>query len=202
MRKRAARAARALTTPLLPDDYLALLDPRWSARELVGRVHSKRRETDDAATLVFEPQHPWPGHVAGQYLRLGVELDGVRQWRAYTITSDPDPPQGLVSVTIKRNSDGKLSPYFVDEIRPGDRVFLGEVEGCFTLPDDVPDKLLMISAGGGITPIWSLLRELARRNYDGDVFHLHGARPAEYMIFGEPLRALHEQVGGYELHEH
>jgi ferredoxin-NADP reductase len=202
LRKRFVGAARALTTPLLADDYLALLDPRWSARELVGRIKRKQQETADAATLVIEPRHEWPGHQAGQYLRLGVELDGIRQWRAYTITSDPGHPEGLVSVTIKRDAGGKLSPYFVDEIRPGDQVFLGEVEGCFTLPDDVPDKLLMISAGSGITPIWSLLRELERRDYDGDVFHLHGARTADDMIFGEPLRAMDKRRGGYQLHEH
>ena len=37
-------AARA-TTPLLPDDYLKLLNPLWSARELRGQVVDVQRET-------------------------------------------------------------------------------------------------------------------------------------------------------------
>ena len=32
------RAARAMTSPLLPDDYLELINPLWSSRELRGRV--------------------------------------------------------------------------------------------------------------------------------------------------------------------
>jgi hypothetical protein len=40
-------AARA-TTPLLPDDYLKLLNPLWSARELRGEVVKVSRETEDS----------------------------------------------------------------------------------------------------------------------------------------------------------
>jgi ferredoxin-NADP reductase len=202
LRKRVLGVARALTTPLLADDYLALLNPEWSTRELTGRIVRKRAETADATTIVIAPRFPWPGHQPGQYLRLGVELDGIRHWRAYTITSDPGHPEGLVSVTVKRNESGKLSPFYVDELTPGSQVLLGEVEGCFLLPEPLPDKLLMISAGSGITPIWSLLRELDRRDYGGDVFHLHGARTPEDMIFGDHLRELHERRPGYTLHEH
>jgi len=202
LRRRALDAARALTTPLVADDYLALLDPRWSAKEMTATFVRRREETQDAATLVLRPTFAWPGHAPGQYLRLGVELDGIRHWRAYSITSDPGHPEGLVSVTIKRAEGGKLSPFFVDALAEGSTLFLGEVEGQFTLPDPLPDRLLMISAGSGITPIWSMLRELERRRYDGHVFHLHGARTPEDMIFGEELRAMAERAGGYELHEH
>jgi ferredoxin-NADP reductase len=60
----------------------------------------------------------------------------------------------------------------------------------------------MISAGSGITPIWAQLRELERRGFDGDIFHIHGARTPEDMIFGEHLRAMHERCSSYTLHEH
>jgi stearoyl-CoA 9-desaturase NADPH oxidoreductase len=40
--------ARA-TTPLLPDDYLKLLNPLWSARELRGLVVDVRKGISDAA---------------------------------------------------------------------------------------------------------------------------------------------------------
>ena len=47
--------AGRITTPLLPDDYLKLANPLWSARELRGRVLEVRRETVDSATLVIKP---------------------------------------------------------------------------------------------------------------------------------------------------
>ncbi len=202
LRRRVLGLARTLTTPLLADDYIALVNPEWSTREMTGTIVRKQPETEDAATVVISPSSPWPGHEPGQYLRLGVEINGIRHWRAYTITSDPEHPEGLISVTIKRAEGGMLSPFFVDRTGPGARVFLGAVEGQFLLPDPLPDRLLMISAGSGITPIWSMLRELDRRDFDGDVFHLHGARTAQDMIFGAHLRAMHERRGGYTLYEH
>ena len=157
--RRLLRSARTLTTPLLPDDYLELINPMWSTRELRGRIEAIRHETHDTATVVIRPSFPWPGHRPGQYLRLGVEINGVRHWRAYTITSDPEHPEGLVSITVKCVDEGKLSPYFVRTAEPGQIVFLGEVEGTFGNGRRAPERSLFVSAGSGITPIFSLLRE-------------------------------------------
>ncbi|MCW2645176.1 MAG: hypothetical protein JWP07_1285, partial [Pseudonocardiales bacterium] len=125
-RRRALRLAKALTTPLLPDDYLALINPKWSTRELTGRIVRIRHETPDAATVVIKPDFPWPGHVSGQYLRIGMEVNGIRRWRAYTITSDPAHPEGILSITVKYTEGGRMSPIFVRQVQPGQVVFLGE----------------------------------------------------------------------------
>jgi ferredoxin-NADP reductase len=201
LRRRLLRAARALTTPLLPDDYLALLDPRWSTRESTGSVVRIRPETDEAATIVIRPSHAWPGHRPGQYLRLGAEVNGIRHWRAYSITSDPDHPEGLLSVTVKHVQDGRMSPFFTRQAEPGTLVYLGAAEGQFVLPDPLPAKALMISAGSGVTPVASMLRELDRRGALEDVVHLHGTRTAEDFIFGGMLRELARRRPGFRLHE-
>lgn len=200
-RRKALQMAGAMTTPLLPDDYFALLDPRWSTREATGTIVRVKSETDEAATVVVKPNHPWPGHRPGQYLRIGAEIDGIRHWRAYSLTSDPQHPSGLVSVTIKHVDEGKMSPWFLENCTPGTQVFLGQVEGEFGLPDPLPAKMLMISAGSGITPIWSMLRELERRGDLDDVVHLHGTRTSEGFIFGSLLRELGDEHEGYRLHE-
>ncbi|HWO48571.1 MAG TPA: FAD-binding oxidoreductase, partial [Solirubrobacterales bacterium] len=163
IRKRLLKSARGLTTPLVPDDYIALMNPMWSTKELRGRIERIQPETPEASTIVIKPAFEWPGHEPGQYLRIGVEIDGRRHWRAYSLTSDPDHPEGLLSITVKHVPEGQMSPHFTRRIEPGAMVFLGGVEGTFGLPDPLPDKLLMISAGSGITPIMSMLRELERR---------------------------------------
>jgi stearoyl-CoA 9-desaturase NADPH oxidoreductase len=91
-RRTAARLTRTLTTPLLPDDYLALMNPAWSAGELTGTIMRIQPETEHTSTVVVKPSFPWPGHRPGQYLRIGAELNGIRHWRAYSLTSDPDHP--------------------------------------------------------------------------------------------------------------
>ncbi len=202
LRKRATQLAQSMTTPLLPDDYLALLNPAWSARELTGTVLRVVPETPDASTVVLKPNFDWQGHRPGQYLRIGAELNGIRHWRAYSLTSDPDHPKGLVSITVKHVPEGLMSPWFTRQVEPGRLVFLGEVEGEFRLPDPLPDRMLFISAGSGITPIWSMLRELQRRGRLDDVLHIHGDKTPANVIFGERLRTIADRFPGYRLHEH
>lgn len=200
--RRALGLARSLTTPLTPDDYLALVDARWSHRELIGTVTRVIAETPSARTIVMQPSTPWPGHRPGQYVRLGVEIDGVRHWRAYSLTSDPGHPTGEISVTVQRVTGGLVSGYLNDATRPGDRLFLGDVDGTFCLPErPLPQQILMITAGCGITPIMSMLRELERRGGLTDVVHLHASHSGPDFIFGGMLRALADAANGYVLVE-
>lgn len=191
---------RSLFSPLLPDDYLELINPLWSTRELRGRIERIERETGEAVTIVIRPGYDWERHKPGQYLRIGVVIDGIHHWRAYSITSDPDHPQGYISVTPKLVEEGKVSPFLNREIRPGAIVKLGGVEGTFVLPEDAPEKILFISAGSGITPIMSMLRHLDAEDMVNDVVHLHSARQPDGVIFGQQLRRIDERHEGFRLH--
>ena len=201
VRSTVSRVGRILTNPLLPDDYFALIRPTWSTRELTGTVVRTRREPGQATTVVIKPDFPWEPHLPGQYLRIGMEINGIRHWRAYSITSDPHHPDGYVSITVKHTDGGKMSPVFNFSVQPGTKVYLGEIEGEFTLPDPLPPTMLFVSAGSGITPIMSMLRELDRRGRLDDVVHIHSSRTADDMIFGEMLRSLARREPGYRLIE-
>src|ERR671916_1218156 len=107
-RRKALGAVRSLFTPLLPDDYLELINPLWSTQELRGRVERLERQTEDAVTIVIKPGADWDRHQPGQYLRVGVVVDGVHHWRAYSITSEPS--DDFICITPKLVSAGKGSP--------------------------------------------------------------------------------------------
>lgn len=190
---------RRLFTPLEPDHYLEMINPLWSTRELRGRVDRVVPECEDTASIMIRPAYDWPGHKPGQYVRLGVIIDGVYHWRAYSLTSDPDPRDGLVSVTPKLVEGGVVSPYLVRKIAPGDIVRLGEIEGVFTLPDPVPARLLFVSAGSGITPIMSMLRSLDHRDLLDDVVVVHTASTPEQVVFSSDLHDLDARHPGVKL---
>jgi stearoyl-CoA 9-desaturase NADPH oxidoreductase len=200
LRRRALHAVRSLFSPLLPDDYLELINPLWSTRELRGRIERIDHETPSAVTVLIRPGYEWPGHRPGQYLRIGVVVDGIHHWRAYSLTSEPGRPDGCISITPKLVEAGVVSPYLTRTARPGDLVRLGGVEGTFVLPDEPPEKLLFISAGSGITPIMSMVRDLHRREAIGDVLHIHSARDSDDVIFAERLRRINSAQPGFRLH--
>ncbi|NES17214.1 MULTISPECIES: ferredoxin reductase [Micromonospora] len=187
-RDRLLRLAGTVTTPLLPQDYLDLIAPLHSGVALRGRVVAVRPETRDAATVVIQPGRGWRGHVPGQYVRLGVDVDGVRQWRAYSVTSVPGSADGRISVTVKAIPDGKVSNHLVRRLRPGTIVQLDQAQGDFTLPAATPERVLFVTAGSGVTPVMGMLRAgLAER---ADVVLVHSAPTREDVIFGAELREL------------
>ena len=135
-RRRALGLIRSFTSPLLPDDYLELVNPLWSTRELRGRIERIERETPNAVTVLIKPGWEWPGHRPGQYLRLGIEVDGVHHWRAYSLTSDPGRARRLhLDHAEARRRAARSRRSCSARVRPGTIVRLGGVEGTFVLPD-------------------------------------------------------------------
>ncbi|NLU84293.1 ferredoxin reductase [Rhodococcus sp. HNM0569] len=182
--------ARA-TTPLLPDDYLHLVNPLWSARELRGRVESVRKETPDSATVVIRPGWGFPRqYQPGQYVGIGLQVDGRWHWRSYSLTSVADTDDELISITVKANPSGFLSAHLVDGVEPGTVIRLAAPKGDFALPEPPPAKLLFVTAGSGVTPVMGMLRSLRLRGHDADIVHVHSAPGRDDVIFLDELEHL------------
>lgn len=201
LRKLAAR----ITTPLLPDDYLHLANPLWSARELRGRILQVRRETEDSATLVIKPGWGFDfGYQPGQYIGIGLLMDGRWRWRSYSLTSSPAETSGsgsarTVTITVKAMPEGFLSSHLVAGVEPGTIVRLAAPQGNFVLPDPAPASILFLTAGSGITPVMSMLRTLLRRNQIDDIVHLHSAPTESDVMFRAELAALGAEHPGYRM---
>lgn len=195
---RLGQMARLATTPLLPTDYLGLVAPLTLGADLRGRIVERRRETRDAATLVIRPGRAWRRHMPGQYVRIGVDVDGVRCWRAYSLTSLVDAPDGCLAITVKKIPGGVVSAYLVDEVTPGTLVMLDQAAGEFVLPPASARSALFLTAGSGITPVMGMLRNRPTQLRDAVV--LHSAPTAADVVFGAELRSL-SAAGGPRLIE-
>jgi len=192
-------AARA-TTPLLPDDYLTLLNPLWSARELRGEVVDVQKETEDTATVTIRPGWGFSGeYQPGQYVGIGLSIDGKWHWRSYSLTSVPVRDKKLISITVKATPEGFLSTHLVNGVQPGTIVRLASPKGDFALPDPPPAKMLLVTAGSGITPVMAMLRSMNQRGQTSDVVHIHSAPSARDVIFHDELQELNRGEWPYEL---
>ena len=197
----AARAiAERITTPLLPDDYLKLANPLWSARELRGRVLEVRRETVDSATLVIKPGWGFSfDYQPGQYIGIGLLVDGRWRWRSYSLTSSPIKGARIITITVKAMPEGFLSSHLVGGVEPGTVVRLAAPQGNFVMPDPAPGSVLFITGGSGITPVMSMLRTLARRDQVTDIVHLHSAPTESDVMFASELADLERSHDCYRL---
>jgi ferredoxin-NADP reductase len=207
-RNPAIDAVRALfgriTTPLLPDDYLQLANPLWSAREMRGRVLEVRRETEDSATLVIKPGWGFAfEYQPGQYIGIGLLVDGRWRWRSYSLTSSPHSDGSgrsrTITITVKAMPEGFLSTHLVGGVKPGTIVRLAPPQGNFVLPDPAPASVLFLTGGSGITPVMSMLRTLTRRDQIGDIVHIHSAPTESDVMFATELAELARDHDSYRL---
>uniref|UniRef100_UPI003D8EE13A ferredoxin reductase n=1 Tax=Gordonia sp. B7-2 TaxID=3420932 RepID=UPI003D8EE13A len=205
-RSRAAHWARAaftrITTPLLPDDYLHLANPLWSARELRGKVESVTRETEDTATIAIRPGWGFSfDYAPGQYIGIGVLMEGRWTWRSYSLTSTPHTSASdkTISITVKAMPEGFLSSHLVNGLTPGTVVRLAAPQGEFVLPDPLPEKILFATAGSGITPIISMLRMVRHRKQRTDIRLIHSTPTADDLLFADELAEMADD-GTVDLH--
>ncbi|MFT5222928.1 MAG: ferredoxin-NADP reductase [Glaciecola sp.] len=180
--------AEAAVTPLVPADFLDLLAPVRSRTSLRAKIVAVLPETGDVATIVLRPGPSWRPHVPGQFLRIGVDVDGVRHWRAYSLTSSPRQADGCISITVKAIVGGTVSNHLVRHARRGQVVQLDQAAGEFCLPQHAPAKTLFVAAGSGVTPVMGMLR--SRLDELGDVIVVHCARTDDDAIFSSELRAM------------
>lgn len=122
---------------------------------VTGKVTKVQNWTDALFSLtVHAPVLPF---TAGQFTKLGLEIDGERVQRAYSYVNSPDNPDlEFYLVTVP---DGKLSPRLA-ALKPGDEVqVVSEAAGFFVL-DEVPDceTLWMLATGTAIGPYLSILQ--------------------------------------------
>ncbi|MFW0792243.1 ferredoxin reductase [Gordonia sp. CPCC 205515] len=191
-----ARAAFArITTPLLPDDYLHLANPLWSARELRGKVISVTQETEDTATIRIRPGWGFSfDYAPGQYVGIGVLMEGRWTWRSYSLTSAPgtggaaeESDDKSIAITVKAMPEGFLSSHLVNGVHAGTVVRLAAPQGEFVLPEPLPAKILFVTAGSGITPIISMLRMIRHRKQHSDIRVVHSTPTPDDLLFADEL---------------
>ena len=170
------------------------MTPRAPLRWRDATVREIVAESERARTLVLDVPD-WPGHRAGQHVdvRLTAE-DGYQAQRSYSIASAPEA--GVVELTVERIDDGEVSPYLVDELRPGDTFEVrGPIGGHFTWSADEGGPLLLVAGGSGLVPLMSMLRHRAARGAAVQVHLLVSARSAADLLYADELATLDPREG-------
>src|ERR687894_1748488 len=153
------------------------------------RLVEKHIETTRVMTVRLESD-AWPGHLPGQHVdvRLTAE-DGYQAQRSYSIASAP--AAGHLDLTVEEISDGEVSPYLSEELRPGDRLELrGPIGGYFTWTEANGGPLLLVGGGSRVSPLMSMLPYPETIASDIPVTLLYSSRSWEEIIYREELERL------------
>jgi ferredoxin-NADP reductase len=152
-----------------------------------GTVVSTTVETPRVKTIALA-MHDWAGHRAGQHVDVRLTaLDGYQTERSYSIASAPE--DAYLALTVERLDDGEVSPYLVDELRPGDELELrGPVGGYFVWDNELGnDPVFLVAGGSGLAPFRAMLRHHRASGSQAPVRVLCSARSLELLIYREEL---------------
>ena len=165
-----------------------------TAREWVGLTRSRRRgvvsDIQTVAPGVVEVKvkvgRGWPGHHAGQFVNLSVEIDGVLHTRSYSLTAPARrgaTGAPTLSFVVFAVASGTVSNYIVEHARVGDRVGIDGPYGDFCLDSVAAERpVVLIGGGSGVTPVLGMLREL-RALHDSLAPARRAARDVVALVF-------------------
>ena len=176
-------------SPAAFDDTVGLFNPLLTVHRLHARVVERIQETPTAISLVLQAGPAFRGVRPGQFVMIGLSIRGVRHRRAYSPRAIPGQP-GRFAITVQRQPGGLVSAHIHEEVRVGQVIEIEQAGGDFTLPAQLPDQLLLIAGGSGITPGMAMIQHLQATQARTRVTLLYFARSAQDRIFGKQLEAL------------
>lgn len=180
------------------DGYLEQISPTMVTGECRAEVVAVRHGTEDSVTLTLRANRVWQGTWAGQFVRVSVEIGGVRHTRCYS----PASPEGSgreLEITVKRHPDGLVSNFLADRAQPGMVIGLSQAEGDFHLPESRPNSILLIGAGSGITPLMAILRTLCAEGHAGSIALIQYAPDPDRAIYRQELDRLATENPNFRL---
>jgi len=147
---------------------------------------------DDAAAVSFAVPDDLAAlfdFAPGQSLTLRRTVDGVEHRRSYSICAPAGAP---LRIGVREVPDGMFSRWLVRDVRPGDRVEVGEPRGTFRAEPALGGRHLCIAAGSGITPMLSVAASVLEHP-DATVTLVYGNRTAASVMFADELADLKDR---------
>ena len=164
------------------------------------KLIDRKKETSDSATLIFEVGDELKDQftfIPGQFVTLHLMIDGKLVKRSYSLSSAPN--ENSFNITIKKIPGGAASGFLVEELEVGKIVPMTPPAGIFTYTSRkvTTDNLVLIAAGSGITPMFSILKTALPE--DKTVHLIYCNRNQDNIIFNSELSALKQKYNNLKI---
>lgn len=155
-------------------------------------VQKKIQEGEDACTLTLSPRdedRKFFNYKPAQFLSFHVEINKKELTRSYSISSSPLAQEDLTT-SIKKVNKGAVSSYIVDHIQEGDVIQSTVPRGrFFKMPENLkPRRYLLLAAGSGITPLFSILKTALLSDEKNQVTLIYCNRKETSIIYDSELK--------------
>jgi len=173
-------------------DYVASntmtdLNRRWNdfiwTYEPKAIVVDIKDEAPGVKTLTLMPNQHWKGLQPGQHVALTAQINDQPVSRYYSLSPMEDD---CFTITVKRVATGGLSAWVHEQLKPGMVVSISQAQGHFCYRQQ--SKILFICAGSGITPCYSMIKDLLAQHVRPDMALYAQFSAAQDVIFKDTLK--------------
>lgn len=160
------------------------------------KVKKKLAETPTAFSFELEI----PGtlksefqYTAGQFITLFMNINDEWISRSYSLCTSPHFDEHF-QITVKRVVGGRGSNWLADQINEGDTLNVTAPQGTFfqPLPEKENNCYFLFAAGSGITPIFSIAKEVLKTESTAQVFLFYSNRNEKDVIYKDLLTQISE----------
>lgn len=127
-------------------------------------------------------------YLPGQWVDLGVEIDGVTQTAGYSITTSP-ARGGEIELAIKASARHPLARWVHERAGIGDRVRVSQGQGPFVYVPEMSDNIVLIGGGVGVTPLLSIFRHVRDAGLGTQTHLVYSVSDSREILFREELDA-------------
>ena len=167
----------------------------------VGKINYHKNLTPELAIIRVQSddRRPVPDFKAGQFVALGLKLDGHHNitYRPYSLSSPPEEKR-YFEFYIKSASEHVMSRFTstLFKMFEGDLVYWRNPTGAFTIEDKKADgtsdtrRLVLIASGTGLAPFISYVLHLKNIKSKREIVLLHGAKYVQELGYCDMLKNL------------
>jgi ferredoxin-NADP reductase len=171
------------------DRYLELIRPTLTVNDARAEVVAVTHQTDRTVTLTIDPNRAFTGFRAGQFVKVGVEINGRRLTRTYSPTISEHDVH-LLELTVTVREGGSVGTYLREHAKPGMLLHLSDAAGDFVMPEPRPGHIALVSGGSGVTPTIAMLRTLISERHRGRIDFVHYGRTAADWLYKAQVEAI------------
>lgn len=159
---------------------------------LEGRVIENRRWCEGHHSIKVEA--PGIPFVAGQFVRLGLDIDGERIARPYSFVNAPH--ESPLEFYFNTQPRGVLSNR-MSALQTGDTLWVATLAAGFLILSEVPEAehLWLLAAGTAIGPFISILRTDEPWQRFSKIILVHGAKNVAELVYQDDIRHFKQQRG-------
>lgn len=158
---------------------------------ITAKIEKKIIESPTSVSLILKFQNPEQklNYTAGQFISLYINIDNKEIKRSYSLSSAPH--EDKIQISIKKIKDGNLSVHLVDKIKEGSLVKLSLAKGkFFTWPQSTPKQYILLGAGSGTAPLFSILKSILHTNLTDKVLFICSHKNEKEILFYKTLKNL------------